>query len=174
MRVIFRLNDVQRSISLDADRYTIGRDPTCEIVLENDAVSRHHAVLERDGAVWRVKDLGSRNGTFLNDRVVKGSVAVSPGDTVRCASEKVRIAADQAVTVDLDWPRVGSSDMQLSKRECEVLKLVAEGLTDSEIAVELHLSRKTVESHLDRIRDKTGCRRRPDLTRLAVQMGILR
>lgn len=173
MRVSFRLKDAQESITLTADRYTIGRDPTCEIVLDKDAVSRRHAVLERDGSAWRISDLGSRNGTLLNDRPVKGSMAVSPGDVVTCASEKLTIEGDQAETVDLDWPPAKSSEFQLSKRECEVLKLVAEGLTDSDIAAELHLSRKTVESHLDRIRDKTGCRRRPDLTRLAVQIGVL-
>lgn len=173
MRVSFRLRDVQESITLTADRYTIGRDPSCEILLEKDAVSRRHAVLERDGNVWRITDLGSRNGTLLNDRPIKGSMAVSPGDVLTCAGEKLTIEADQAETVDLEWPRAKPSEFQLSMREREVLKLVAEGLTDSDIAAELHLSRKTVESHLDRIRDKTGCRRRPDLTRLAVQIGIL-
>ena len=41
------------------------------------------------------------------------------------------------------------------------------------IAINLYISVRTVTSHLDRIRDKTGCRRRADLTRLALQVGMV-
>ena len=61
----------------------------------------------------------------------------------------------------------------LSARERELLILVARGRTDAQIAAELCISPRTVNSHLDRIRGKTGCRRRPDLTRLALQAGLL-
>ena len=60
----------------------------------------------------------------------------------------------------------------LSAREQELVKLVAAGRTDTEIAAELFVSVRTVRSHLDRIRDKTGARRRADLTRLALQAGL--
>jgi predicted ATPase/DNA-binding CsgD family transcriptional regulator len=55
----------------------------------------------------------------------------------------------------------------LSPRERELVSLVANGLTDAQIADQLSISIRTVRSHLDRIRDKTGARRRADLTRLA-------
>ena len=42
-----------------------------------------------------------------------------------------------------------------------------------EVPAELHISVRTVGSHLDRIRDKTGCRRRADLTRLALTAGLV-
>jgi non-specific serine/threonine protein kinase len=67
-------------------------------------------------------------------------------------------------------PSAGSG--RLSVREQEVVSLVAEGLTDGQIAEKLFLSIRTVRSHLDRIRDKTGCRRRADLTRLAGELGL--
>jgi DNA-binding NarL/FixJ family response regulator len=57
----------------------------------------------------------------------------------------------------------------LSIREREILSLLAEGETDAEIAEQLFISVRTVHSHLDRIRDKTGRRRRADLTRLALE-----
>ena len=57
---------------------------------------------------------------------------------------------------------------QLSARERELVTLVAQGRTDAQIAAQLYISIRTVRSHLDRIRDKTGCRRRADLTRLAL------
>ncbi len=60
----------------------------------------------------------------------------------------------------------------LSQREQELLALVAGGLTDAEIAGRLHISVHTVRSHLERIREKTGSRRRADLTRLALRVGV--
>ena len=61
----------------------------------------------------------------------------------------------------------------LSARERELVTLVARGCTDADIAEQLYISIRTVRSHLDRIRDKTGCRRRADLTRLALSEGLL-
>ena len=62
---------------------------------------------------------------------------------------------------------------ELSARERELVRLVAQGRTNAQIAAELYISVRTVGSHLDRIRDKTGCRRRADLTRLALTMGLV-
>ena len=62
---------------------------------------------------------------------------------------------------------------KLSARERELVTLVALGRTDAQIAAELYISVRTVRSHLDRIRDKTGCRRRADLTRLALSAGLV-
>jgi DNA-binding CsgD family transcriptional regulator len=61
----------------------------------------------------------------------------------------------------------------LSARERELVALVALGRTDAQIAEQLYISVRTVHTHLDRIRDKTGCRRRADLTRLALQTGLI-
>jgi len=61
----------------------------------------------------------------------------------------------------------------LSARERELVTLIAQGRTDADIAAQLYISIRTVRSHLDRIRDKTGCRRRADLTRLALSEGLL-
>ncbi len=61
---------------------------------------------------------------------------------------------------------------QLSARERELVTLVAAGDTDAQIAGKLFISVSTVRSHLDRIRDKTSCRRRADLTRLALCIGL--
>ena len=62
---------------------------------------------------------------------------------------------------------------RLSARERELVTLVAQGRTDAQIAAQLYISIRTVRSHLDRIRDKTGCRRRADLTRLALSAGLV-
>ena len=62
---------------------------------------------------------------------------------------------------------------RLSPRERELITLVAQGRTDAQIAAQLYITVRTVSSHLDRIRDKTGCRRRADLTRLALGAGLV-
>jgi DNA-binding CsgD family transcriptional regulator len=61
----------------------------------------------------------------------------------------------------------------LSARERELVTLVAQGRTDAQITAQLYISARTVSSHLDRIRDKTGARRRADLTSLALSAGLV-
>lgn len=64
-------------------------------------------------------------------------------------------------------------DAHLSRREREVLALVARGHTHQEIADRLTLSIKTVETYLARLTAKLGLFRRADLVRYALEMGIL-
>ena len=70
-------------------------------------------------------------------------------------------------------PRPTSLGGSLSARERELVALVARGQTDAQIAAQLFISVSTVRTYLDRIRDKSGCRRRADLTRLALEEGII-
>ncbi len=60
----------------------------------------------------------------------------------------------------------------LQGRELDVLRLVVQGKTDNEIGKELYISPRTVQNHLTRIREKTGLRRRSELTRWAVEHAI--
>jgi len=70
-------------------------------------------------------------------------------------------------------PPIAGGLPRLSAREQELVTLVAQGRTNAQIAGQLYISVRTVGSHLDRIRDKTGCRRRADLTRLALQADLV-
>jgi DNA-binding CsgD family transcriptional regulator len=67
---------------------------------------------------------------------------------------------------------VDGSAGPLSDREREIVALLAGGASDAQIAGRLVLSVNTVRSHLERIRDKTGARRRTELVRYAIQAGI--
>jgi len=60
----------------------------------------------------------------------------------------------------------------IGEREHEVLRLVAGGYTDREIASQLYISPRTVQNHLTRIREKTGLRRRAELTRWAMEHAL--
>ena len=60
----------------------------------------------------------------------------------------------------------------LGKREHEVLRLLADGCTDKEIAARVFISPRTVQNHLTRIREKTGVRRRAGLTRWAMEHSL--
>jgi predicted ATPase/DNA-binding CsgD family transcriptional regulator len=84
-------------------------------------------------------------------------------------------AAEYALMLtDPDLPQgPPPSPAKLSARERELITLVAQGRTNGQIAAQLYISVRTVGSHLDRIRDKTGCRRRADLTRLALSAGLV-
>ena len=62
---------------------------------------------------------------------------------------------------------------QLTARERELVTLVAQGRTDAQIAAQLSVRVRTISSRLGRIRDKTGCRRRADLTGLALHAGLI-
>jgi DNA-binding NarL/FixJ family response regulator len=75
----------------------------------------------------------------------------------------------------LNGGRSRSADPQaeLSGQERQVLGLVAAGERDQDIAVAMGISVRTVRSYLDRIRDKVGARRRADMTRVAIELGIL-
>ena len=79
--------------------------------------------------------------------------------------------ATMVTVTDLHQPQSPVAAL-LSPRERELLSLVGHGHTDAQIAGRLFISVYTVRSHLDRIRDKTGCRRRADLIRLALQADL--
>src|SRR5437667_4037012 len=61
----------------------------------------------------------------------------------------------------------------LSSREQEVLKLLAQGYTNKEVGTQLCLSVKTIETYRARLADKLGLRSRADLTRYALEIGLL-
>jgi DNA-binding CsgD family transcriptional regulator len=107
--------------------------------------------------------------------------ALGPG-RVRAAEERgaamsAAAAAEYALLLtEASGPRQAPAAPglgKLSPRERELVSLVARGRTDAQIAAQLYISVRTVGSHLDRIRDKTGARRRADLTRLALAAGLV-
>jgi pSer/pThr/pTyr-binding forkhead associated (FHA) protein len=67
---------------LDADLTTAGRHPDSDIFLDDITVSRHHAEFHREGGQYRVHDVGSLNGTYVNRERID-DVTLSNGDEVQ-------------------------------------------------------------------------------------------
>ena len=76
-----------RKVRLATGETLVGREKGCPIRLATNDVSRRHCKLvvaaAGDGETVTVEDLGSRNGTFVNDRAVAGVTPLSPGDRLR-------------------------------------------------------------------------------------------
>ena len=65
------------------DEMTVGRAAGCQVVLDDNYVSQLHTrIFRRDGQLL-VEDLGSTNGTYLNNRKVSGPMVMKPGDRLR-------------------------------------------------------------------------------------------
>ncbi|MGQ0732455.1 MAG: FHA domain-containing protein [Acidobacteriota bacterium] len=77
------------------ERLVVGRDPACDISHEDVLLSRRHAEFTAASGQVRVRDLGSRNGIFVNG-MSAAEQALQPGDVVQIGPLRVRYAADQA------------------------------------------------------------------------------
>ena len=62
--------------------YHVGRDPSCEIVIDDDRVSWHHAVLKPEDGHWTLEDEDSTNGTYADGRRIH-EWDVGPGSVIR-------------------------------------------------------------------------------------------
>jgi two-component system response regulator NreC len=71
------------------------------------------------------------------------------------------------------WALTGALDGVLSERELEVLRLLALGHTNSEIAKQLYISQRTVETHRAHLQSKLGLSGRPELVRYALEHGVI-
>ncbi len=100
---------------------------------------------------------------------VRAAEARGAGMSLDTVAEYALILVGPLPSAPAAAPELG----KLSARERELVTLVAQGQTNAQIAAQLFISVRTVGSHLDRIRDKTGCRRRADLTRLALTAGLV-
>jgi len=117
---------------------------------------------------------GRRRGPLREARRTLSAVRARRAED-RGAAMSLSTAAEYALMLTAPGPPPAltpGADL-LSARERELVTLVARGRTNAQIAAELSISVRTVGSHLDRIRDKTGCRRRTDLTRLALAGGLV-
>jgi two-component system response regulator NreC len=98
--------------------------------------------------------------------------AVAQGRTFMDVSVNMGMAQQSMITKRRDVPG-GRETAQLTQREREVMARVAEGYTNSQIAEELRLGVKSVETYRARVMDKLGLTSRSDLVRFALESGVL-
>ena len=156
------------------------RDPAVAATLHGAADEQY----EQAGRAFAAIEAGMRDRDQAGLRATLGEAAFEAayarGRSLGQA-DAIALAADTAgpdpgaapgVAAPAGQPTADSSAGVLSEREREIVALLAGGATDAQIAGQLYLSVNTVRSHLERIRDKTGARRRADLVRYAIQAGI--
>lgn len=154
---------------IERQRTVLGRSARADIELTDDGISREHAkiTVDEDGIVSLV-DLGSTNGTFLNEAPIDAAV-------VR-AGDRIRLGPD--LTLQFWWrsktqATAGSpASIELSARELEIARLVAEGLTNGEIADRLGISPHTVMTHLSNVFSREGLASRAELAGLVASERI--
>lgn len=75
----------------DGPTVVVGRAPTCDLVLTDRFMSRAHARFTVDRETVTLEDLGSYNGTFVNDVRIAEPVVVHPGDSIRISSSTLAV-----------------------------------------------------------------------------------
>ena len=87
--------DKERTLCLTDDQLplSIGRDKKNKLPIENNAVSRYHAVITSENGNFYLEDLNSTNGTFLNGRQVLKD-RINPGDAIRIANVGISVEAE--------------------------------------------------------------------------------
>ena len=84
----------------DKDKLSFGRDPANDVQLNVPTVSRFHAQVERVGRRYRLTDMRSANGTFVNDERIEGSVWLGQQDTIRMGPYRFVMGEDQFIRFD--------------------------------------------------------------------------
>lgn len=92
-----------QTFDITAAQITIGRSPANEISIPDPEISRKHARLVRQGAEYAVEDLGSTNGTFVNDRRIVGLTPLHDGDIIELG-EAVRLLYEAESTLPIELP----------------------------------------------------------------------
>jgi len=174
-------------VALTGERFTIGRAEDNDVVLAADGqVSRVHAVLDRLGAGWSIRDVGSSNGTFVNGRRLAGETVLDPGDEIRVGRTRI-VLRGSSTGPDPGVTETTALPPQLTPRERDVLvalfrpmaagEMFAEPASTRAVAQELWVSEAAVKQHLLRLYDKFGIvdgeRRRTRLANEALRRGAI-
>jgi len=95
--IVIRGVDEGATLELSGDSMIMGREGASPLRLHDTEVSRRHALFERHGNQWRLKDLGSANGTHVNDRSI-ADVQLRPGDQIRIGQTLMVYSSQEETT----------------------------------------------------------------------------
>ena len=113
----------QKAIPLDQQVCVLGASPSADVFIDNPFVSRLHAQIVQDGGGFRIRDLDSRNGTFVNGtRVTSAGQLLQVGDRIELAQGQVllRFQARSATRVLPTAQPAAQSDLVVDARSREV------------------------------------------------------
>jgi DNA-binding CsgD family transcriptional regulator/membrane protein implicated in regulation of membrane protease activity len=113
------------------------------------------------------------SGEFWSARTLEPGENVHPGEEVEIVRMEGLTARVRSLEPTMARPTVSSSEFGLSPREVEVLRLLARGLSNQEIADRLFLSPRTVHHHVSHILDKMGVDNRVEAVRIAFETGLV-
>ena len=126
---------------LDTGMQVMGRDPTCDVVLDDSSASRRHVRLYHRDGVYYLEDLGSKNGTLVNneqirtvplhhlDQILIGSVEVRFLDHVAGDRPSTVVIADKGATEDTTHYSSRNQALVLTERRLQMLYELSERLT---------------------------------------------
>ena len=178
-----------RLVPLEGARLTIGRSSHNDVVVAADPeVSRFHALLEKVASGWFVRDLSSKNGTFVNDDRITGDRPLRNGDEIRIGRASI-VFRGEPTSEDTGLTAAPERAPELTRREREVLvalftqaargQLFNEPASTRDIAAALSISDAAVKQHLLHLYDKFGIhtgegeRRRFRLANEALRRGAV-
>ena len=180
-------------ITLGGDRVTVGKSSTNLVSLDHDStVSRVHAVLENLGFAWSIRDVGSRNGTYLNGEKISAERVLRSGDELRVGKSRLvfweiketeeTTAGEATISVAPTQPAP-----RLTPRELEVLVVLCrplvsddpfpEAVSVRQMAQELFVTEAAIKQHLQNLYDKFAIppegERRVRLANEAIRRGAV-
>ena len=127
------------------------------------------AALRAGARGFLTKDAGADDIEHAIRTVVSGEAQLDPS-----VQRRLLDALAVGTLPRTAWSDAGAAPDGLTPREVEVLRLVASGLSNAELAAELFVSEATVKTHINHLLAKTSCRDRAQLVRHAFRVGIVR
>jgi pSer/pThr/pTyr-binding forkhead associated (FHA) protein len=167
-------------VALAGGKFAVGKADTNDVCIDDDpTVSSLHAVVERFGPGWTIRDLGSTNGTFVNGDKVTAERVLRPGDEIRVGSTRIvfRSSADRPVTqVAEPPPKVAPDQRPVLVALCRpVLEgdAFTEPATLQEVAAELGIDQADASARLQELRAVFGVADDARLASEAVRRGAV-
>ncbi|HVL89871.1 MAG TPA: LuxR C-terminal-related transcriptional regulator [Actinomycetota bacterium] len=165
-----------KRIPIDRDELTIGRSDTNDVVLDDKLVSRLHAIVMRRGDVVLVEDLGSNNGTYVQDERLHAIRQLHDGQTITIGTSRVMFEDASASGEETTQIAAGggmAAPATFTQRQMQVLRLLARGLSNKQIGERLFVSERTVKAYLSSIFDKLEVGNRSAAITAALRLGLI-
>lgn len=118
--IVLQKNGSARQVTITTTPFVIGRSDASDLVLDNQLVSRAHAVFEMVGAAMTIRDLDSHNGTYVNGER-RQSVALNNGDEIKIGSYQIRFLGNSGPIGDAQALRLVTIPGRLD--EIDLIKL---------------------------------------------------